>query len=222
MITKAFPAELKVEEGERAVTAKISTVSLDRDGEVMIPGGCSTKNYEKNPVVLYNHDKLALPVGKCVALSRDEKGITAKTVFAKRPENYPAEAEWLPDTLLSLFQQGILKAFSVGFTPLDMPRQPTKKDIETYGDGVRRIFGKWEMYEYSVVTLPANQDAVALSVSKSADAMATFIEPPKEIIKPSKAFTYILTTQSNFNFKSTVDSAVANELRKAKGFAYSI
>lgn len=233
-LTKAFPADLKVEEGERAVTAKISTVSVDRDGEVLTPQGCVSKNFERNPVVLFNHNSYALPVGKCVSLVRDEKGITAKTVFAARPENY--EGEWLPDTLLSLFQQGILKAFSVGFNPVDMPHAPTQKEIEKYGDGVRRIFGKWELLEYSVVTIPANQDAVATAVSKSADAMREFVggamtinEVRKELDLRVVNYGYILQEplpieieRPATDLKSVACAAVKSGVHKAMGYVYPI
>lgn len=231
-IIKAFPTELKVEEGERAVTARISTISVDRDGEILTPQGCVSKNYERNPIVLYQHNSFGLPIGKCVSLTRDEKSITAKTVFAERPATYPADSEWLPDTVLSLFQQGVLKAFSVGFSPIDMPHAPTAKETEKYGDGVRRVFGKWELLEYSVVTIPANQDAVAVAVSKSADAMRQFITPPPEV-KPmdicTLSYGYILEPPAaepierpTRNLKAEAFASAIKAVRKAKGYVYPI
>ena len=51
---------------------------MDRDGEVLFPRGCFTKDFEKNPVVFYNHD-YTLPIGKCVAFERKEHEIVATT-----------------------------------------------------------------------------------------------------------------------------------------------
>lgn len=173
-IVKAFSADVTVDEGERAVTAIISTNAVDRDGEVLIPMGLNSKEFEKNPVVFFNHayadsfvDDLGakLPVGKCVALKREDDRIVAKTVFASRPDNYPAEKEWLPDTLLSLYQQGVMNAFSVGFIPKVL-RPASQKDLEKYGEECKRVYAKWNMFEYSVVPLGANQEAVTLAVSK--------------------------------------------------------
>lgn len=174
MIVKAFSTDVTVDEGERAVTAIISTNAVDRDGEVLIPQGMYAKDYEKNPVVFFNHSYAdyflddvgaKLPVGKCVALTRKDDSIIAKTVFATRPDGYPAEKEWLPDTLFSLYQQGVMNAFSVGFIPTEM-RPATDKDVEKFGAGCRRVYSKWKMHEYSVVPLPANQEAITLAVSK--------------------------------------------------------
>ena len=93
-IIKAFSADVSVNEGERAVTAKISTIAVDRDGEVLIPRGCDVKDFEKNPIVYLAHDYFTLPVGKCVAIKRTDDEIIAKTVFASRPPDHPAGEEW--------------------------------------------------------------------------------------------------------------------------------
>lgn len=165
LLTKAFSADVSVVDGERAVMAIISTNSVDRDGEVLIPQGCNWKNYQKNNVVLFGHDYYRLPVGKMTGLVRDADSITGKIIFAERPEKHPTDEEWLPDTLLDLFQQKVLNAFSVGFS-IKESRPATDKDLQTFGAGCRRVISKWELMEVSVVALPCNQDAVALAVSK--------------------------------------------------------
>jgi HK97 family phage prohead protease len=162
-ITKAFPSDIKVSEGERAVTAVISTAAVDRDGEVLIPQGCNSKDFEKNPCVFLGHNYYSLPVGKVVSIKRDTDKLVAKVVFAERPENHANE--WVPDTLLSLFQQKVLNGFSVGFIPQEQ-RPATDRDLEKFGAGCRRVFSKWSLLELSVAPLPANQEAVALAVSK--------------------------------------------------------
>ena len=164
-VTKAFSTDIKIGDEERSVTAKISTSAIDRDGEVLLPQGANFKEFEKNPVVFFGHEHNTLPIGKCTAIKRDDKAIYAKTVFAARPDGYPAEKEWLPDTIFSLYKQGVLNGFSVGFVPIET-RQATKADEKNYGEGVKRIFSKWKVLEYSAVPIPANQEAVATAVSK--------------------------------------------------------
>jgi uncharacterized protein len=164
-LTKAFPTEMKLVEGERALIATISTSAVDRDGEVVVAMGCNAKDFERNPVICLSHDYYTLPVGKCVSLKREEDVVTAKIVFADRPADFPADEEWVPSTLFSLYQQGVLNAFSIGFMPIES-RAPSKKDIERYGEECRRVHSKWSLLEVSVVPIPANQEAVALAVSK--------------------------------------------------------
>jgi hypothetical protein len=173
-LLKAFSRDLTIIEGERAVVAKITTNAVDRDGEVLLVSGCNTKEFEKNPVVFLSHawadwmlddpaDKL--PVAKCVAIDRQDEALTAKTVFASRPADYPAGKEWVPDTLFALYQQGVLNAFSIGGTILES-RPATDKDLVAFGANCRRVISKWKLLEYSVAPIPVNQEALALAVSK--------------------------------------------------------
>jgi HK97 family phage prohead protease len=162
---KILQTKLSASEGERAVIARISTTSVDRDGDVMLPSGVDLSDFTKNPVVLFGHDSNRIPVGRAVAIHRRAQDIVAKVQFAERPKSLPDMQEWVPDTIFSLFQQKILNAFSVGFTIQDS-RPATKHDIARFGDGVRQIITKWNLLEFSVVPVPANQDALAVAVSK--------------------------------------------------------
>ena len=150
----------------RTVTAKISTTSIDRDGEVLLPSGIDLKDFRKNPVVLLNHDQGGLPVGRALSVKRQSDGIVAEVQFAERPAGHPSSVEWIPDTVFNLFQQGILKAFSVGFIPLEA-REPSDKDLNKFGGDVRNVISKWSLLEFSVVNVPANQDALVMQVAKN-------------------------------------------------------
>jgi hypothetical protein len=194
--TKAFSSDITVIEGERAVSAVISTTAVDRDREVLIPQGCNAKDFEKNPVIFLNHNYAdfwgsdstteKLPIGKCVALKRGDDAISFKMVFAERPANHPEGAEWTPDTLLALYQQGVMSAFSVGFIPVE-GRAATDKDVATFGADCRYVHSKWKLLEVSCVPLPANQEAVSLAVSKG-------ILTQERADKLSKAFSNGVTT----------------------------
>ncbi len=159
---KRFSADLSVVDGERAVVAKISTAAVDRDKDVLLPSGARFDDFEKSPTVFYNHD-YDRPIGKAVSLKRNANDIEAKTVFAVRPESH--EGEWLPDTVFALMQQGVINGFSVGFGNAKY-RPATDEDKKAYGNDVERVFTSWDMMEYSVAPLPANQEALASAVSK--------------------------------------------------------
>lgn len=163
---KTLETKLTAEPGERAVVARISTADIDRDGDVVLPNGMDASDFAKNPVVLLQHDSGALPIGTATELRPTHKAVMGKVAFAERPAAHPPMLEWLPDTVLSLFQQGVLRAFSIGFMILNA-RPPNRKDIERYGDGVHRVINEWKLLEFSVVAIPANQNALATAVSKS-------------------------------------------------------
>lgn len=117
--------------------------SVDRHGEKIDPEGWMLKNYEKNPVLLFNHNPWDLPVGKAENVRVEGGKLKFKAVMTTEDEN-PLGAQ-----LYKLFKGGFLRAFSVGFRPLET-------------DG-KETYTKSELLEISVVTIPANPNALALA-----------------------------------------------------------
>lgn len=183
--------------GERMLEAAISTISVDRDGDVLLPSGIQTEEFRRNPVVLLGHDASALPIGKATSIRRTPNAVMAEMQFAERPAAHPSTAEWLPDTVYDLFRQGVLSAFSVGFT-IDEAKPATKKDVARFGPTVRRIVSKWNLLEFSVVTIPANQDALVTAVKSGQLRQDSYLfealdeEAPRFRVEPK---TLVVDTQ---------------------------
>ena len=159
---------LKAEAGlpPRTALARISTTSVDRDGDVLLPSGLMADEYRRNPVVLMQHDPDRV-LGRATNLRTTSNAVIAQVQFAERPDSLPTNLEWPPDTVLSLMQQGVLNGFSVGFSiPPGGRREATAKDAERFGDNVRSVVTRWNLLEFSVVSIPANQDALLVAVSK--------------------------------------------------------
>jgi len=151
-------SEIKPE--ERAVISYISTAAKDRDDEQLLPGGVQLDNYRKNPVVLYGHDYRGLPVGKNIWIKQDDKGLVAKTVFAKSEfadQLYRAYTEDIEGT------GPLLKGWSVGF----IPRKWTDSKEKDAEDAPKRIFTEWELLEYSAVPIPSCPEALTLACEKN-------------------------------------------------------
>lgn len=185
-ITKVFSADVEIT-GDREVTAKISTIAVDRDGEVLVPQGMNAKEFMLNPIVYLNHNYWDVPnsiMGQCTALKREKDSVVAKTRFATRPQGYPADKEWLPDTIFDLCKQGVIRGFSVGFVSNES-RAATDRDLTAYGANCRRVTSKWTLHEYSVAPLPCNQEAIALAVSKG----LLTAERAKQLLEDSPAVT---------------------------------
>ena len=165
--TKLCGVDFKSGGGDGAhVTARISTTTPDREGDVVLPSGLKAQAFNRNPVVLLQHDKNQ-PIGKATSLRTTRDGVIATMQFAERPSTHPDSAEWMPDTVKSLMQQGILSAFSIGFrVPQGGYRAATEKDIDRFGENTRQVITDWELLEFSVVSIPANADALAIAVQK--------------------------------------------------------
>ena len=100
MIRKALPAEISGT--AKGFTAVISAETLDRDGEVLIPSGMNSKEFERNPVLFWNHD-YARPVGRSSGLKRRDRDIVGDFVFAVKPEGYVGE--FFPEVAAALVGQ---------------------------------------------------------------------------------------------------------------------
>jgi HK97 family phage prohead protease len=162
-IRKLLDTNISAPTGEE-IDAIITTESIDRDGEVLISQGMDSSEFDKNPIVFYNHD-YAQPIGRVTQLKRGNNKIDATIEFAKRPEGF--EGPFFPDFVKALVGQGIVKGISVGFMPKDGGvRKPTKKDKSMYGDGVSRVYSQWKLHEVSVAPLPANGDALVSAIKK--------------------------------------------------------
>jgi len=163
MNSKNLQASIRKASGKASTfVATITTDSVDRDGEVVVPGGMNSRDYERNPVLLYEHD-VQKPIGKMLSMKRMDRAIESEFALAPRPDNHVGE--WFPDTVASLLDFGALNTMSIGFLGIES-RPASKADNEKYGQGVRRVYGKWKSLEVSVVSVPANQDAIITAVRK--------------------------------------------------------
>ena len=146
-----FDCQVKsIDEGERAITALISTAARDRMDEVLLPEGADLKNFRKNPVVLLSHNYSQPPIGRAMWIRKMADGILSKVQFAKTQ---------IAEDVYNLYKDGFMKAFSVGFMPKEWEDGDGKKSP-------RRTYSKWELIEYSAVPVPANPEALALALEK--------------------------------------------------------
>jgi HK97 family phage prohead protease len=139
-----------------------STADVDRYGDVIEVAGWDLKNYKKNPVVLWAHDYQQPPIGKTVAVSKTDQGLTFQVKFP-RPDEYP-----FADTIYKLYLGGYLCATSVGFR--DLKREPILGKPDPASGGYQPQTGwrylEQELYELSCVPVPANPNAVMMAVQK--------------------------------------------------------
>jgi len=159
MLFKQFIAKTEVDSDERTVTGIISTSTVDRHKDVMLPKGGDFEKYLKNPVVLWAHEYHDTPVAKTLWLKRNKNEIRAKMRFAEETISPRAEE------IYQFYKQGYLNAFSIGYLPHDS-HAPTPEEIKKQPDWAKakNIIDKWELLEFSAVPVPANQDALVTAV----------------------------------------------------------
>jgi hypothetical protein len=161
---KALPAEIQFEQGERASIDIITTDSVDHENEVVLPNGIDLECWRKNPIVLWAHDDTK-PIGRSLWIKTSNNGLKSKTLYAQRPADF--QGDFLPDMVWALVQQQILKGRSIGFVPLEI-NPPSMEQIALRPDwaNANAIITRSMIFEYSVVSVPANEDALQQAVSK--------------------------------------------------------
>lgn len=144
-----------VEEDQRVIRGVATTPTPDRVGDIVEPLGVKFQN----PMPLlhqHDHDR---PIGTVVFDAPTKDGITFTARLPKIAEPGPLKDR--VDTAWGEVKAGLVRAVSIGFRALEDGYEFMK------GGGVR--FLKTEVLELSLVTVPANADAVITAV-KSIDA----------------------------------------------------
>ena len=134
-----------VEQKEGKLTAVASDETVDRMGDSLSIDNWDFKNFKKNPVLQLSHDYSQVPIGVVKNLKIVGKKMTFEPVFHEFTQ---AARE-----VKKLYEEGIMKAFSVGFI---YPREEK---------------GKFELLEISAVAIPANPTALICSKSVKAEDM---------------------------------------------------
>ena len=167
-LTSTFKSVEPNEDGSVNIKGYASTNDTDRAGDVINKeawekGGLD--NFSNNPIILFNHD-YNKPIGRATSLETDEKGLKITANLSKSAGD-----------VTNLVKEGILRAFSVGFRVKDA-------DYMESGDGY--LIKDAELFEVSVVSVPANQ-AATFSVAKSFDTQSEYDEWKKQFVKPTEA-----------------------------------
>jgi HK97 family phage prohead protease len=152
---RATTIEKDASEGARRFRFVASDETVDRYGDIIRASGWQLDNYRKNPQLLYGHMTRELPLGRVEPIAVEGTKLIAHAEFA--PEGISAFA----DTVCAMVNEGILVAMSVGFMPLADPTPIFDANKQLTGFE----FNGQELLENSIVTVPANPNALQLAKS---------------------------------------------------------
>lgn len=136
---------------------RLSVEQPDRSNDIVRVNGIGLNNYLKNPVVLFNHDQSILPIGKGVELEVVGDALIGEIEFHTETE--------LAKEIANLVEKGYMSAVSIGFLPLKITSFPITEEMRQTGKyypytNSVRIIEEAELIEFSIVAVPANQDAL--------------------------------------------------------------
>ncbi|MBM3982981.1 MAG: hypothetical protein FJ304_22455 [Planctomycetes bacterium] len=145
---------LHVDGAKMCVRSVVTTIDPDRAGDVIVPTGLrNLDEFMLNPVVLWAHDRVRVPpIGSCAWLDVQPRRVVAETRFA---QGVP-----FAEDLFKLYEQNVLRGWSIGFVPRRARRVPR-------ADGPASLHvAEWDLLEYSAVPIPENPGALTVALQK--------------------------------------------------------
>lgn len=172
---------------ERIITGIATTPSTDRDDDILEPLGAKFAL----PIPLlwqHNHNQ---PIGEVIQATVTEKGIEIVAKLVKIDEKGKLKDRL--DEAWQSIKSGLVKCLSVGFKI---------KEYNYLESSWGLHIKEWEFYELSVVTVPANADAVITSVKQIKEAFSLPLQPTPNppidpIVPPPTPTTITKATPSN-------------------------
>lgn len=149
--------------GAEGLEFVLSDATLDSYGDSVDPAGWDLRRFKKNPIALFGHFG-SFPIGTWSNVRVEGGKLMGRLELAE-----PGTSQRI-DELRSLVEQGVLRAVSVGFSPIKA--EPINPD-RPYA-GTRYL--KQELLETSLVSVPANPAALAVvKALKISDDTATLV-----------------------------------------------
>lgn len=175
---RTMPVATKAVDVEaRTVRVVASTAAIDGHGEI-VEQDWDFSRFEKNPVVLWNHNRFAeganaIPLGQAkdygvVNPDTDRAALEATLVFAS------AAANPMADNVLQSFSEGTLRMVSVGFRPRDIR-------FEMIDEREVAVLSNNLLLEISPTPIGSNPEALAKQkvLERAYIERATGRKPPK-------------------------------------------
>ncbi|MDO4895007.1 HK97 family phage prohead protease [Moraxella sp.] len=173
-MTKAYSTltvkSVSENDDERIITGIATTPSTDRDDDILEPLGAKFTL----PIPLLSHHNHSQPIGEVIQAEVTAGGILITAKIAKIDED--GKLKERIDEAWQSIKSGLIKGLSVGFKI---------KEYSYIENSWGLHIKEWEWYELSVVTIPANADAVITSVKQIKDAFSLPLQPiPNPPINP--------------------------------------
>jgi HK97 family phage major capsid protein/HK97 family phage prohead protease len=130
----------------RGLDFVLSDGSRDRHGTRINPAGWDLSNFKRNPIALFGHSS-GFPIGTWENVRIVGGKLMGRLKLAAKGTSARI------DELISLVEQGVLRAVSVGFSPIE-EGVPGKSNFE---------YERQELHEVSLVSVGSNVNALAMA-----------------------------------------------------------
>ena len=199
-----------VDRAAMSAQAVISTATIDRVGDLLIPRGCRLENYAKNPIVLWAHglEGITQPIG--TSLSPDGELAVSVSETEVKATSWFSQKSLESAQIFELIDEGIIRATSVRETPLQ-----SRIHHDSSGDEVL-IVEEWELEEWSWCAIGINPDAVAKTLHRNRlggqPITPSVLKSLIAVAPVSRKFGIGLATEKDMNVPLESEEAVEEEI----------
>lgn len=172
------------DEDARTITGVATTLASDRDGDIIEPKGAA---FTLPIPLLWQHDR-SQPIGQVTTAKVTKNGIEITAQLVAPTPDMPAQMTARLNEAWASVKSGLVRGLSIGCRP---------KEWNFLDSGGLHVT-KWDWYELSVVTVPANQEA-SITAIKSFDTKGS----PPEVSPPPATGTTKAPAQSGFFYART-------------------
>lgn len=152
----------------RTVEYEASNDLRDRSGDRVNVKGWKLDSFQKNPVLLWSHNREQPPIGKVIQLRKTREG--DRNVLLARAHYFEGDKNPLSELIYRMVVDGDLPGSSVSFQPIKAIRPRTEMEARELGLGPYGIYYEsQELLELSAVSVPANAQAVARKLDTFAE-----------------------------------------------------
>lgn len=173
----------------------LSNETINDHNMVVLSDGIDWSRYEKNPVLLENHDWDSQPIGNVVNIHREGNDWIGTLKFAEGTER--------GKTAKYLYENGFYRAVSIGGVSREIEDESTRVKYATY----------FLVYEVSLCSLQSNSDAVSDFKGEKVMLAAEFVPSQTERITTLSAKDHSLINKykSNMTQEDPKDETIRKE-----------
>ena len=190
----------------RGLDFVLSDSTPDRYDDIVMSSGWMLENFNRNPIALFQH-QTSFPIGTWKNVRVEDNALRGTLQLAPR-DSSDRIAE-----LHSLLENDVLRAVSVGFQPIEYE--------ERKGDTYGIVYTKQELVECSLVSVPANPNALQvakkLNISDETRNLVFARHAADESERPHRlpALAGPMTPESDRAWNSWADDKVHRAINKA-------
>lgn len=202
ILFKAMSSPKSWDPETRSANFIMSAETEDRHRDVVVQAGINLEQFSKNPIAFFNHRSHETPIGQWDGIKQvagRPKRTEGRMVFCDEG------VDEMADRVARHVETGTLRAASIGFRPLKMSRIEDDEGNWTYG----YKFDEIELYECSVVTVPAVREALVKGAGDISEVMSPeVVEEFLEHLKSNPAVAQMVDKQL---FESAYREATGNK-----------